>query len=227
MHWELSHMKIKQLTLGQWKNSVLFESRYQAVKDPKSSYQVRSSGGKIMLSFKQICNKVFPNKRLSPKCSLCNSTYVWLCLEGKPHKHTGSDGNRRQCLHGIATGGFFGQQYFRDAYRVCPESRKDMPSAMKHCQPWKGKYGYCSPTSLENTLSPLTVHTALLGSKPLCRINFDTSFFCSYCFVFASFLWLGKVPDDHFFSILHHSSQYGEWLTDNYQSAELNSSYSV
>lgn len=38
---------------------------------------------------------------------------------------------------------------------VCPQSRKDMPNAIKHCQPWKTKYGHHSPTSLQ---SPLTHH---------------------------------------------------------------------
>ena len=103
----------------------------------KASILQRSAFFTVQLShpYMTTAKTIALTRRLSPKCSLCNSTYVWLCLEGKPHKHTGSDGNRRQCLHGIATGGFFGQQYFRDAYRVCPESRKDMPSAMKHCQP--------------------------------------------------------------------------------------------
>lgn len=30
---------------------------------------------------------------------------------------------------------------------VCPQSRKDMPSAIKHCQLWKIKYGHHSPSS--------------------------------------------------------------------------------
>ena len=171
-----------------------------------------------MPSFKQIRSKVAPNKQLSPKCSLYNSTYVWLCSKGHPQKHTGSDGDCRQCLHGIANGGFFSQQDFRDAYCMRPESRKDMPSAMKHCPPWKIKYGHHSPTSLENTLSPLTAHTVLLRCKPLCCIDFDTQFplFLLVCVYFFSLT--GKGPWRPFFlnSVLHHSSQYGKWLTDNH-----------
>ena len=94
-------------------------------------YEFRKKSNAII----QIRSKVAPNKQLSPKCSLYNSTYVWLCSKGHPQKHTGSDGDCIQCLHGIANGGFFSQQDFRDAYCMRPESRKDMPSAMKHCPP--------------------------------------------------------------------------------------------
>ena len=113
----------------------------------------------------------------------------------------------------------FGQQDFRDAYCVRPESRKDMPSVTKHCQPWKRKYSHHSPNSVESPY-PLTAHTALLRGKPLCCTNFDTQFplFLLLCVCFFYLIgrvpWLGEFREDHFFSGLSHSLQYGEWLTN-------------
>ena len=72
-----------------------------------------------MLSFKQICNKVFPNKQLSPN-AVCAPAHTFGYVHTVNHRNTlALMATREQCLLiSIASGGFFGQQDFRDAYRV-------------------------------------------------------------------------------------------------------------
>lgn len=144
---------------------------------------------------------------------------------------------------------------------VCPQSRKDMPSAIIHCQLWKIKYGHHLPASLKSPLShhdcshctaqmqtcslPWTYGFACLLPprlpKSFCQPHtpfktswnlpsstkffytiFNTEFplFILLCvcglFVFSD--W--EFPEDHFSSVLPHSSRWGnEWQTNNWNSS--------
>lgn len=86
-----------------------------------------------MLSFKQICDNVFPNQQPSPKCSLCSNLHTFGYVHTVNHRNTlALMAACEQCLPQIASGGFLSA---RTGLTVCPQSRKDMPSAIKHCQP--------------------------------------------------------------------------------------------
>ena len=131
-----------------------------------------------------------------------------------------------QRLLSTATGGFFGQQDFREAYRV--------PTVQEgHAQ--------CNetlPTLKEKTQSSFTkvCGEPLPPAPPTFRCS-DANFFvvllsilsslCSYCFVCA-FVCLGEFQEYHLLSGLSHSLHYGEWLTNKITIVSwLNSSTSL
>ena len=127
--------------------------------------------------------------------------------------HRNTDGTCRQCLLSVAMDSIFAQQDFRDAYRVCPESRKDMPSAMKHCQPWKKiQSSFTKLCGEPLPAAPPTLHCS--DANFFVVLISILSSLCSYCSVFASFIWLGEFQEYHFCSGLSHSLHYGEWLTN-------------